>query len=169
MKEKDILVDFEPHQLVLYAEKNDDTIGPVQTGSYITKNHFGDFLEILGGLEGELVEKLKKGEISPVYFYMMMEELTLPELSARAGIPRRKVRKHLSPEHFNMASVSDLKKYAEVFNIPVANFFQLVTTLQDVKWKMCYREEAEYIQDHIISQIDTENPLVVLTKIEKTR
>ena len=168
MKEKDILVDYEPHQLVLYAEKSDESIGPVQTGSYVAKNFVSEFLHIMGNFEKEFILKLQKQEISPLYFYMILEELTPSELALRAGLPKRKVKKHLQPQKFHSATVADLKKYADVLNIPVANFFQLIATAEDRKWKMGYLENSEISHEAFISQLKTQNPLLVISKIEKT-
>ena len=47
MKEKDIRVDYKDHELILYAEKEDDSIGAVKTGSYMAANHLEDFYRIL--------------------------------------------------------------------------------------------------------------------------
>ena len=45
MKEKDGKVDYKQHELILYVEKEDDTYGPITTGSYISEKYFDDFLE----------------------------------------------------------------------------------------------------------------------------
>jgi len=92
MKEKDIKIDFKPHQLIVYAEKDDNSFGPVQTGSYISKNYLDDFRQKHTHLDETLIEKLKAGEISPVYYYMMMEDLSVSELAARTGIRVGKVK-----------------------------------------------------------------------------
>ena len=44
MKEKDILTNFKDQQLILYAEKEDNTIGPVQTGSYLAGNYLDEYI-----------------------------------------------------------------------------------------------------------------------------
>ena len=48
MKEKDSRVD-NSHQLVLYVEKEDQTYGPVQTGSYMVENYLDDLFEKKAG------------------------------------------------------------------------------------------------------------------------
>ena len=106
MKEKDILTDYKDHQVVLYAEKADDTIGPVQTGSYVTRHFIDEFYNIMGNLEKSLYEKLINHEISPIYLYMTMEELTVSELAARAKISKRKVMRHLTYKHLTDVTVN---------------------------------------------------------------
>lgn len=169
MKEKDIKIDYKDHQVIVYAEKEDDSIGPVQSGSYMAKNHLADFHQIWGSLEKELFGKLVKREISPIVRFKELEELTTAELASRTGLSKRKVKRHLSYRHFKKASVEELQKYAEVFNIPVANFFQIVSTKQDEKWNMGFNPEAMRKLDLIISQETTENPLLVITNPEKNK
>jgi hypothetical protein len=168
MKEKEIKIDFKPHQVILYAEKEDDTIGPVLSGSYMAKNHLADFHQIWGSLEKELFGKLIKREISPIVCFKELEELTTTELASRTGLSKRKVRRHLTYRHFMKANVEELQKYADVFNIPVANFFQIVATRQDGKWNMGYNAEAAKKAVLTISQEKTENPLIVITNPEKS-
>jgi len=43
MKEKDAMVNFKEHQVVLFTEKEDKTYGPTQTGSYISGMYLDDF------------------------------------------------------------------------------------------------------------------------------
>jgi len=169
MKEKDILTDFKDHQLILYAEKEDQTIGPVQTGSYLAGNYLDEFYHIWGNFEKELFEKLLNQEISPVARYKSLEELSLSELAARAGIPKRRVKKHLKTKNFLKASVEDLQRYADVFNIPVANFFQIISTKQDASWNIGHNIEKAKARPLTISQEKTSNPLLVITNPEKNR
>jgi len=165
MKEQDLKVDFKEQQIILYAEKEDGSVSPVQTGSYISKNFIGDFYDYTAKINYEMTEKLKSGEISPICFFMTIEELTVAELASRAGLSKLKVRKHLNLKGFRKASVSDLVKYADSFNIPVANFFQLIKTREDKKWDPGYRNDLEKTESVMISQTNTNNPLIVETKI----
>jgi hypothetical protein len=169
MKEKDILVDYQAHQVVIYAEKSDESIGPVQTGAYVTKNYIDEFFHIMGNLEKSLYEKLLNHEISPVYVFMTLEALTVSELASRVRLSKRKVMKHLTYKHFPNIRISELKKYAEVFNIPLANFFQIVSTKQDVKWRMGYNADQENAKPLTISQEKTNNPYIIYTKPEKNQ
>jgi hypothetical protein len=165
MKEKDVLINSESQQFIVYAEKNDGSISPMQTGSYVTENFIADFYELTSNLHKSLIEKLIKGEISPIFFYMTIEELTIAELAARAGISKSRVKKHLDPKGFKKAAVSDLSRYADVFNIPLANLFQVITTKEDKNWNMGFHEETDNSESVQISQAKTDNPLIVETKI----
>lgn len=165
MKEKDIKVDFREQQIILYAEKEDGSLSPVQTGSYITKNYINDFYEMTAKVHNDMTEKLKAGEISPVFFYMIIEELNVAELASRAGLSKSKVKKHLDPKGFQKARVTDLVKYANAFNIHIANFFQIIKTREDKEWDPGFRDDPDIPESVIISQTSTNNHLVVETKI----
>jgi len=166
MKEKDVLTDFKAHQVVLYAEKGDNSIGPVQTGSYVSGHYIDEFLNFMGKIEQESFEKLQKGEISPICLFMNIEEMTVSELAARVHLPKRRVKKHLTHKYFSTIKVSELARYAEIFNIPVANFFQIISTLQDHEWRPGLKADVEKAKPVVISQIRTGNPYVVITKPE---
>ncbi len=126
MKEKEARIDYKKHQLVLYVEKKDGSYGPVKTGSYITKNYLDDFWFKRRNLEREYMDKVKSGEISPIAYYMILEDLTLSELASRVKMPDRKVKKHLEPGHFGKLTIEELKRYCEVFNVPFASMFHAI-------------------------------------------
>jgi DNA-binding XRE family transcriptional regulator len=169
MKEKDALVDFKDHQLILYTEKEDNSYGPTQTGAVSSADHLDDFRTKWKHMEDSILLKIKSGETSMIYYYMMLQELTPSELAARVGISKSKVEKHFLTKNFEKASLKTTRKYAEVFNVPVANLFQLILTKEDSLWKAHYVENEEVIHNTSISQHKTNNPLVVITSIEQKR
>ncbi len=169
MKEKDLQIDFKEQQLILYAEKDDNTYGPTQTGSYMSKNYLDDFQLKQKHLEESVTEKVLSGENSMVFYYMMLEDISLIELAGRAKISKTKVQKHLTVKGFASAGVKDIIKYAEIFNIPVANLFQLVSTRQDKNWKSHYIENEEVENGLFIEQFKTKNPYVIKTQIERSK
>jgi hypothetical protein len=165
MKEKEIMVDFPDHQAVYYAEKDDGSYGPLQTGAYASAHHLDEFHKFTDKLNNSLIEQLKNGEISPIYYYMNIEMLTVFELASRVKISRRRVKKHLGTEGFLKLSVSELKRYADVLNIRVANLFQIIDTKEDKKWYSGYKEKDDVMHPFFISQLPTKNPIIVETKI----
>lgn len=167
MKEKDVLVDFKDHQLIIYTEKDDDSYGPTQTGAATAKEFLGDLRTKWKNLEDSILVKIISEGYSMIYFYMMLEELTPFELADRMGLSKSKVEKHLKIKHFRKAALSTVQKYAEVFNVPVANLFQLISTKEDRLWKKHYIENEEVFNNHSISQQKTNNPFFVITKIEE--
>jgi hypothetical protein len=154
MKEKDVYVEFKPHQLVLYVEKDDDSFGPVQTGSFMAKNYLDDYFEKVEKWEKSLREQLKKGEISPVYYYMILQSFGEGDLASRVGVSKRKLKQHFKMENFEKLKLSQIKKYADAFDIPVASLFQLMMSKHDEKEKIS------------IKQMETQNPYFVISKVE---
>lgn len=161
MKEKDAHVDFEQQQLIMYVEKEDGTYGPIQTGSYISKNYLDDFWDKTVKLRNSLLEKLKKNEITPIYFYKTIHDFNDVELSRRTKIPVRKVKKHQKIEGFGKAKLSELMKYAYAFDIPISNLLQAIV-VEDSN-----TGSDESGQSFVVKQTRTENPFVVITKIEQ--
>lgn len=161
MKEKDAYVDFEPQQLIMYVEKEDGTYGPIQTGSYISKNYLDDFWEKTVKLRKSLLEKLRKNEITAIYFYKLIHDFNDVELSRRSGIPVRRVKKHQKAGGFKKACLADLRKYAYAFDIPVSNLLQTIV-VGDEDNKLDIEEGKQPVT---VKQTSTENPFLVITKI----
>ncbi|MCK9422839.1 MAG: hypothetical protein M0Q38_09585 [Bacteroidales bacterium] len=166
MKEKEGFIDYPEQQMILYVEKEDGKYGPMQTGSYISANFMDDYVLKRKNLESELREQLSLGKISPIKYFMVLEDLTLSELSARARIRKSKVKKHLDPDHFGSVTADELTRYASVFNIPTTNLLQvlLINTGEQFESHLILENKAKNIS---INQTPTENPYVVLTKIEE--
>ena len=126
MKEKDGTIDCPEQQVILYVEKEDGKYEPIQTGSYLTKNFLDDYELKRRHLEESLKKQVQSGEVSPIYYYMILEDLTLSELAARAGIRKGKLKKHLEARHFAELPQETLQLYADVFNITVPDMLNLL-------------------------------------------
>jgi len=126
MKEKDGTIDCPQQQVILYVEKEDGKYEPIQTGSYITKNFLDDYELKRRHLKESLKKQVQSGEVSPIYYYMVLEDLTISELASRAGIRKGKVKKHLEAAHFNAIPQETLQLYADVFNITIQDMLNLL-------------------------------------------
>lgn len=126
MKEKDGTIDCPEQQVILYVEKEDGKYEPIQTGSYLTKNFLDDYELKRHHLEESLKKQVQSGEVSPIYYYMILEDLTLSELASRAGIRKGKVKKHLEGKHFSEIPEETLQIYADVFNVMVPDLLNLL-------------------------------------------
>lgn len=163
MKEKDAYIDYEPHQLMLYVEKDDGTFGPMITGSFLSKNYIDDFFEKMEKLRVSLLQKLKENKISPIEYYRIIHDFNVFELSRRTEIPVFKVKKHLKVNGFKKANVDHLTRYAEVFDIPVSNLFQaIIVEGRDSET----RNGAADVNQFRVKQTKTQNPNLVITKFE---
>lgn len=154
MKEKELYVDYKPQQHIYYVEKEDQEYGPIISGSYLAKNFLDDYWFKKKNLEQSLRKKVIEGEISPIEYYMTMQELSLADLASRVNLRRSKLKKYFDPGHFKRINIELLMKFAEVFDVPVANLFQVIIT----------KEEERTELD--IEQLNTKNPAFVVTKIE---
>ncbi|MCU0384543.1 MAG: hypothetical protein MUE38_00855 [Flavihumibacter sp.] len=64
-------------------------------------------------------EKVIRGELSPIAYFMEKNLMDLPTLASYMGGWKFFVKKHLTPSGFKKLNASKLKKYAAIFNIPV--------------------------------------------------
>lgn len=93
-------------------------------------------------LEMERLERLvMAGEISPIALQMTYQQMTLPDLAARAQMSKRHVKAHLTPKGFRDVTVAQLQRYARVFGITVADFFEFIHVRKGVSVKADVRGE----------------------------
>ncbi len=158
MKEKEAQIKHDLHPLVLYVEKEDGTYGRVESASFLSKNYLDDYFEKVRKWDAELKEKLDKGEISPVYYYMVMLEMGQGDLASRVGIPKWKLKKHLKMKAFEKISLCMLKRYADVFDVPVSNLlhFTVIKEKDQNKLSITYQKASNnpYISLSIIETIE---------------
>jgi hypothetical protein len=67
----------------------------------------------------EARKKVLAGEVSPLAYFMEKNLMDIKLLADYAGLPKRKVKKHLDPERFSKLDEETLKRYADAFDIPV--------------------------------------------------
>lgn len=91
------------------------------------------------------MERLKKqvenGEISPIALCMTFQQMTVADLSSRAKLSKRHVKKHLTPAGFRELTVDLLQRYARVFDVAVADFFQFLIVKEGVEVKPNHSNE----------------------------
>lgn len=157
MKEKNLYVDYKAQQHLYYVVKENNTYGPLISGSYLSKYFLDDFWQKKKNLERSLRQELQQDKISPVYYYMLLQELGEADLAARVKISKRKLRKHFKPRYFKKISLELLRRYANVFDVPVANLFQTLL-IKD--------QDQEKIK---VEQNKTQNPFYCTTKIKLSK
>ncbi len=153
MKEKDLYVEFEPQKLVYYVEKDDKSYGPIISGSQLSANYLDDFWIKRRNLEKKLRKRIIANEISPVFYYMTLQEMGPKDLASRIGISYLKLKRIFNPEHFKKLKVEKLTVLADIFNIPVSNLFQTFLIKDDDREKLVLEQET------------TENELYHITKV----
>jgi hypothetical protein len=101
-----------------YAVDEDGNYKQVLSIGWNPKN---EAMKLALQLVDEQVEKTRldviEGKLSPLAYYMEKNIMDVKLVSEYTGIPKRKIRKHLSPESFSKLNPSEIEKYAQVFNI----------------------------------------------------
>lgn len=154
MKEKDLYVDFTPQQAIYYVEKDDASYGPVVSGSQLSHDYLDDFYVKKRNLDRRLRTQLAANEISPVYYYMMTQEMGLADLAARAGVRKRRLKHHLKPAGFAALSVRQLLRYANVFDVALADFFR------------CNEVKEENSAQIVMDRFATNNPVYDIVRLK---
>jgi hypothetical protein len=168
MKEKDLKTQAKKQTFVMYAEKDDGTYGTVESGSYLIENDLQDFWVKMEHIEQMMRIRLQNKEISPIHYFMVIEGLTPAELASRSGISAGRVKKHLTVKGFERIRASELLRYANVYNIPVANLFQVIVSSKNMNIKYhFYNKEENQTEKNTITQNKTTNPFIVITKVEE--
>lgn len=67
----------------------------------------------------EAAEQVKKGERSPIVYFMEKNLMDLTLLSSYTGFWKFNIKRHFKPNVFNSLSQHKLEKYAKAFNITV--------------------------------------------------
>ena len=65
-------------------------------------------------------EQVKKGEVSPIVYFMECSKMDIAVLSSYVGMWQWRVKRHFKPAVFAKLNDTMLQKYAETFNISVA-------------------------------------------------
>jgi hypothetical protein len=78
-------------------------------------NYWESYNEDLAGI----LEGVKKGELSPLAYYMNKHTMDAKTLGRYVGLAKWRVKRHLKPRGFNSLDDEALKRYASVFNITV--------------------------------------------------
>jgi hypothetical protein len=76
-------------------------------------------------------QRVLSGELSPIAYYMEKNLMDVKLLADYAGLPKRKVRKHLKPANFNKLDNKVLERYAELFGISTDMLQNFQETLND--------------------------------------
>ncbi len=72
-----------------------------------------------------LVPMVLAGEVSPLAAYMELHRMTPEDAAPRLRLRRGVVRSHMTRRGFERATVETLSRYARLFDVSVADFFQI--------------------------------------------
>jgi len=130
MKAKDIPQD--PSALDKYTKEVCYVVN--ESGEYVTELSRGweikaDALDVAWDDIAKRVEtakeKVKRGEASPLLYYMELKLMDIDIVAAYTGIWKWRVKRHLKPSSFKNLSKRVLEKYASVFEVNVEDLKSL--------------------------------------------
>jgi hypothetical protein len=87
--------------------------------------------EVINEKVEQVRQRVLSGELSPVAYYMEKNLMDPKLLADYSGLPKRKVKKHLKPDHFRKLDEKILMRYAETFGISVDMLRNFRETLLD--------------------------------------
>ncbi|WP_413510965.1 hypothetical protein [Myroides odoratus] len=76
-------------------------------------------LEGINARVKEAQEQVANGLVSPIVYFMELNRMDLPTLSAYASLWRWRVKRHFNPRVFKKLSTRILQKYANAFDISI--------------------------------------------------
>jgi hypothetical protein len=106
---------------ICYAVGDDGRYVLAESAGWEPKNIAND--QAWGLIREQIVATLRKieaGKLSPLAFHMANHQMTVGLLAKYARINRWRVKRHLKPRVFKRLKPSVLKRYADVFEIDVA-------------------------------------------------
>ncbi len=126
MKENEVPQDKEDYKgksqihKLMYATKEDGSYTQVNSEGWevenmATRQAWEAVLEELKDIEA----RVKKGELSPIAYFMHKSLMELPVLARHMGKWKWQVKRHFKPDNFRKLDPDTLAHYARVFNISV--------------------------------------------------
>ena len=126
MKVEDVPQDLKftegtPVRHPVYAVDSEGKYQMVNSVGWEAKNEAIQFeLDVIQEECDEILERVKKGETTLLEYYAVKNLMTVELLAHYSGIPKRKVRKHMSdPEAFASLDDKTLGAYAEALRMTV--------------------------------------------------
>ncbi len=116
------MIDEDRLKEVCYAVDEDGSFVMAESAGWEPKNIANDQAwDIIKEQVAETIVKIKAGKLSPLAYHMVRNQMGLGLLAKYAGINRLRVWRHLKPAGFKRLKPDQLKRYAEIFNISVAD------------------------------------------------
>jgi hypothetical protein len=75
--------------------------------------------EVIGGRMEAARQQIFQGKLSPLAYYMEKNIMDVKLLAAFIGLSKWKVRRHLKPAGFRKLDERLLRRYADIFQVPV--------------------------------------------------
>ena len=110
---------FRGQKKVIYATQNGHYKPGTTTGwdteAFVTEQAVEEFNQ----LTNEALDAVKRGEKSPLFYYMYRYRFDLPTLAQITGFWQWQIKRHFKPSVFAKLSDKVLGRYADIFGISV--------------------------------------------------
>ena len=110
---------FRGQKKVIYATQNGQYKTGTTTGwdteAFVTEQAVEEFNQ----LTNEALNAVKRGEKSPLFYYMYRYRFDLPTLAQITGFWQWQIKRHFKPSVFAKLSDKVLGRYADIFGISV--------------------------------------------------
>lgn len=96
-----------------------------------------DVLENFENQAAMAKERVRRGETSPIDYFVNKRLMDLSALARAMGIARWRVKRHLKPKVFNKLGATLIDRYAELFRVDAAtlkNFKEIITRDPDTRF-----------------------------------
>ncbi len=131
MLKKDVPQDIgiaEGMKEVVYAVDENGNYELVPSAGWAPKNIANDQAwEIISGQIEAVKKQIKAGELSPLAYHMVKNQMDESLLAQYVGLFKWKVKRHLKPEVFKKLKKPVLEKYAALFGLSVEQFMDMAT------------------------------------------
>lgn len=116
---------FRGQRKVLYATQNGKYQTATSNGWETEEFATEQAVEELNQLTAEALDAVKRGEKSPLFYYMYRYRFDLPSPAQATGFWQWQIKRHFKPSVFAKLSNKVLGRYAEVFGVSILELQQV--------------------------------------------
>ena len=116
---------FRGQKKVIYATQNGHYKTGTTTGWDMEAFVIEQAVEEFNQLTNEALDAVKRGEKSPLFYYMYRYRFDLPSLAQATGFWQWQIKRHFKPSVFAKLSDKVLSRYAEVFGVSILELQQV--------------------------------------------
>lgn len=113
---------------LLYAtDENGDYTTTLSTGWEPKTIALSNSIDDINERIAEAKQQVEMGKVSPICYYMELNKMDLTILSSYVGMWKWRVKRHFKPSVFAKLGDSTLQKYADAFEISIAELKNIKT------------------------------------------
>ena len=114
-------------ELVYATDENGDYTTALSTGWEPKTIALSNSIDEINERIADAKQQVENGEVSPICYYMEINKMDLTILASYVGLWKWRVKRHFKPAIFAKLSPTILQKYADTFDISVAELKNIKT------------------------------------------